>query len=529
MVMYIRVFKTLIELSNKSQYFNPIFSWIIVSFTYFSIGIQGGAIWKYLFYTSTAGFIASCCSIIYSISSTLILHNNIFVLLTWVEGIFWTLSEWGYVFINFIKIRTCIGSLRKKRWNIIMGGILLYSLVVRVHLMFLDYDKKLKDAKDYQGPKIDMEKYNKSKDNAHALLYFPLGLVCALFIYYTINEFVSEKDDSVQNVLSILLHSTLTRMGMVSLLFIGLSVIVHFSQDGWAGFIRVFLWRIKGNLGLIFLIDILLLRIDLDNNQIAMQEQEIEQLQLKKDLNGIIPFNDSNSTIIPNYVFQNPSNEYAKSLYSENRMNKDIDEQSLTQLTIKPDQRASVYSLSPSIHHHSSVQTYVPSVNQTAINGGNKIMRNSTMAEKASVYSLTSPPEKPMKSEKRKNAVPMVVTKPPESLNLGNRRKFSQPNIYANDILSNAATTIDHRYSTQSILLGNKVYNKVPLEPSPSRAVVSPSSSYSTLKSSPPSPTTTDNGVHNNSPSTPVKKSPGNIIMESNLLDDTMPIINKSI
>jgi len=526
MVVYHGVFKTLVDLINKAQYFNPIFSWVIVSFTYFSIGIQGGAIWKYLFYTSSAGFIATCCGMVYNVSNTLIVEKNIFVYLTWVEGIFWTLSEWGYVFINFVKIKTCISTLRKKRWKFIMGIILLYSLVVRTRLMYLDFDKRIQDMKNYRGKKIDLTQYNKSKDNAHALLYCPLGLVSALFIYYTIKEFISVKDDSTQNILSILLHSTLTRMSLVSLLFIGLSVIVHFPRGGWSGFIREFLWRVKGNLGLIFLVDILLLRIDLDNNQIAMQEQEIEQLQLKKDLNGIIPFNDK-SSISPGYItpkLGSPMNEYAKAY-------KDNDEQSLTQITINP--RNSVYSLSPSVHRHPSVQTFVSNANQTGINAsGNKIMRNSTIGDIANVpFSLSPPPEKPMKSDKRKAAVPMIVTKPPESLSPNNtgRRKFSQPNIYSSDI-PNASAKADRRYSVQSVVLGNKVYSKVSLEPSSSNAV-SPSMSYSATKYSPTTPNVPEVEIVNlpSSQPTPAKKTPGNILIESDLLEDTIPIMSTPI
>jgi len=63
-----------------------------------------------------------------------------------------------------------------------------------------------------------------------------------------------------------------------------MSLIVQFSKDGFTGFIRRLLWRLKGSLGIIFLVDILLLRIDLDQNQISLQKEEIEKISLTKSM-----------------------------------------------------------------------------------------------------------------------------------------------------------------------------------------------------------------------------------------------------
>ncbi|OUM68762.1 hypothetical protein PIROE2DRAFT_3449 [Piromyces sp. E2] len=546
-------------LINKSQYFNPLFSWVVVTFTYFSIGIQGGAIWKYLFYTSSAGFVATCCGMIYGVSNRLIVEENIFTLLTWVEGMFWTLSEWGYVYINYVKIRTCISELRKTRWKVIMGGILIYSIAIRVRLMHLDFSKRINDSIKNRGTEFDVNKYNKEKDYAHGFLYLPLGVVCALFIYYIINEFLSEKDDSTQNVLSILLHSTLTRMR---------------------------------NLGLIFLVDILLLRIDLDNNQIAMQDKEIEELQKKKDLGDIISFSDTISPlspksmssglispgivrpgsispgivsprsvspgivrpglISPGIVSPTIMNDYAKAILSENNNYKEIEEQPIKPIGLKPNPipstRGSIYtspSPSPSPSHspshssttnpHTSIQSssHLIHSNKTGISRTSQLMRNSTSTENSNSHFIPSspPPEKPMKSEKRKNNIPMHIAKPPESLSINvNRQKYNQTNIYPNE---NTIVNVDRRQSSQSVLLGKKVYAKVPLESSSTitstRTVVSPSSTYSTSKHSSISPSMSDTVALTQQTSPPpplsssIKKNPGNILIESNLIEDSSP------
>jgi len=68
------------------------------------------------------------------------------------------------------------------------------------------------------------------------------------------------------------------------MIFIGVSIIVMFKEQGVVKFIRHLFMRLKGNLGLIFLIDILLLRIDLDHNQIALQDQEIEKMNVGRTI-----------------------------------------------------------------------------------------------------------------------------------------------------------------------------------------------------------------------------------------------------
>ena len=191
------------DIVERSQYFNPFFSWIVVSFTYFSIGIRGGKVWKYLFYCSTAGFLAITLNIIVTLSRKINYRTKQYDNLKYIEGVLWTLTEWGYMYINFIKIRSCIKSLRKKYWNFIMIIILIYSFCIRLYLSYLD-----KHDNDYE----DEDELNRKKDILHGFIFFPLGLVSIIFIFFIVKEFLEETDKKNKNIIYSLLHSTLTRM-----------------------------------------------------------------------------------------------------------------------------------------------------------------------------------------------------------------------------------------------------------------------------------------------------------------------------
>jgi len=275
------------------------------------MGVHGGVVWKYLLYAVTFSFIASVCSITYTISKGLnYYYYDIFVKLSWIEGYLWTLSECGYVIINYIKIKPFIKELRKKRWKYIMIGVLIYSLILRTELIYLDYSKRVGEYKT--GKKIDI---NAKKNPFHAFLYLPSGVVCILFIYYTLKEFIEEDNINSKPFHSILLKSSLARMLFVSLIFIGISMIVIFKAVGIVAFIKEMLWRMKGNLGLVFLIDLLLMRIDIDNKVIAEKKQEIEEKLEQQSLSSMSAFgneNINNNLYIGNYSNPMEYDVYAK-------------------------------------------------------------------------------------------------------------------------------------------------------------------------------------------------------------------------
>ncbi|ORX50300.1 hypothetical protein BCR36DRAFT_412327 [Piromyces finnis] len=314
MVPYKTMSELLSDNINKSQYFNPFFSWVVVVYTYYSIGINGGLIWKYLFYNATVGFIAICISMTYSMAENLNYKYELFIKLIWIEEFLWNVNEWGYVFINFIKIRSCIKSLKKGFWMCIVLILFFYTLIIRSFLCYYDYNYKLNKYKNGGKLSNDQEQdYSHYSNMCNGFLYFPLGIICFVFIYLIFVEFINEDDKNAKNILSILLHSTLSRMLLVSLIFLGMSLIVHFSKTGIPGVIRRFLWRMKGSLGIIFLIDILLLRIDLDQNQISLQLEELEKKSIGKSLKHT-SYDVSYKNSIPNHS----DLDYATLLLSNN-------------------------------------------------------------------------------------------------------------------------------------------------------------------------------------------------------------------
>ena len=274
----------------------------------------------------------------------------------------------------------------------------------------------------------------------------------------------------------------------MSILFIGLSIVVHLPSDGIFGIVIDLLWRLKDNLGIVFLIDILLIRIDLEKNRINLKTQEIEKLKMESSLKSVLPPNDDiyselgiyncGSTVVDNDC--NNEYMYIKNYDFTHKNEQDYDD----------------------VDDDSVVQSYQPVNNQ---------LRN--------LY-IHIPHD-------RKSTVSAYSTKSaeitiPSSAKIRNVRKYS---MYTNiDTATNSnVQNADNRSSCNSVVLGKKVYSKVPLSPTlsaGSRTVVSSTYSYSVQKMTPLSPvsSTVAGNEFNIHPIKNTKKSPSNIIIESNLL-----------
>jgi len=111
-------------------------------------------------------------------------------------------------------------------------------------------------------------------------------------------------------------------MLFVSLVFIGMSIISFFTEKReTVEFIRILLWRIKGNLGIVFLVDLLLLRIDLDKNKLLEQTRQIKLNNINNIYNGI-DLNPTISSVSPSVTQNNNMNmEYTNKLLSQDKSN----------------------------------------------------------------------------------------------------------------------------------------------------------------------------------------------------------------
>jgi len=324
---YIPVFDTLTAATNNTQYFSTFFSWIVVCFTYFTIGVRGGSIWRYLLYVTTIDFLSSFLGTCYDLSYNLHVATNFFAYLTWIEGICWGLSEWGYVYINFIKIKTCIKIFKKRYWQIIMYLLLINCAVF--HSWICHYDYIFKINGEYYEKRNNSEFINLLL----SFLFFPLGSVCVIFFYYNVKALIKENDKDARNNNKALLRSNLTRMLLVTTVFIGyfaLSVFIYFYNDDMEIkdtiiFLRELLWKVKGSFGIIFLVDLLLLRIDIDHGNMSRREKEMQEMNSAHSTNEMPLLEEEQYTNVstksgPSYQYKRKKStiEYASELLSNN-------------------------------------------------------------------------------------------------------------------------------------------------------------------------------------------------------------------
>ncbi|OUM61742.1 hypothetical protein PIROE2DRAFT_12200 [Piromyces sp. E2] len=315
---------------NKAQYFCPLFSWFAVTYTYFAIGRKGaGPIWKYLFYVVTFGFFANIFDIIKSISFETRTYYDVIKYIAWIETYLYGLNEWGFVYINFKKIKACVKLLNNKIWSIFIFVFLIYILFCRTVITLFKY-------------KEDLEKYNgiKPRDDSidmHVMLYIPIGIVEIILIGCVIEQFMRERKSTVRNELSILFHSTLSRTLLISLLYIFIAITV-LCKNKYMDFAQKCFWRVKGILGIVFLVDLLLLRIDLDQNELkklrdSNNKYPIERLgsNISSNANAYQQSNDifSSNRSIPSPYSQSPSplsnfNDYGNGNNHNNFSYKDV-------------------------------------------------------------------------------------------------------------------------------------------------------------------------------------------------------------
>lgn len=193
---------------NKAQYFSPIFSWCVVTYTYYTIGRKNGTIWKNLFYVATFGLIANVLDIIKKVSLERLYYFETFIYLNWVSTYFYGLNEWGFVYINFSKIRACVKLLKSKTWNVFIYILLVYVLICRT---IITYIKNQEELEDYR--KECKLNNSRSSSTFHAMVYIPIGLIELALIICVVEQYLKEKKirDTTRNELSVLFHSTLAR------------------------------------------------------------------------------------------------------------------------------------------------------------------------------------------------------------------------------------------------------------------------------------------------------------------------------
>jgi hypothetical protein len=276
---------------NKAQYFSPLFSWFVVTYTYYTIGRKNGTIWRYLFYVTTFGLIANVLDIIKKVSVGRQYHFNVFIQINWISTIFYGLNEWGFVYINYSKIRACVELLKTKIWVVLIYSFLCYILICRI---IITYYKNQEEWEDYT--KYCLLKNSRFSSQLHALIYIPIGLLELGLIICVLNQYLKEKKilSSTKTELYVLFHSTIGRTIMISLIYIYIAIDVLLKSNAVVELLRKIFWRVKGIFGVIFLVDLLLLKIDIDQNKILIQKDLIN-IKNKFEIIRSVPTHRKNS------------------------------------------------------------------------------------------------------------------------------------------------------------------------------------------------------------------------------------------
>jgi len=244
--IFVNVTTEILSNVNSTQYYAPSLSFILVLYTYFIIG--EGKIWKHLLHVTFYGFVGAMLTALYNSFKEYFTLDYV-LQIKWIEAVFWHLNEYGYVYISFLKLKTVVNVLQKKYWDYIMKGLFVYNLIVRYIIAAANVIGRTSSAGSHlQG-----------------LTFLPLALVEAIFMYLIIKTFVEQtrKNSISGDIVSTMLTSSLTRMFLVGLIYFIGSIVCFLYAPPILKALKNTVWRAKAALGLIFLLDLLFIRINL--------------------------------------------------------------------------------------------------------------------------------------------------------------------------------------------------------------------------------------------------------------------------
>jgi len=273
---YVDVIITLTNLVDSSRFFSPIISWLIVSYVYFAIGVcSGNSLWKHLYLVCTYGLIANLLYAIEEVSEGLDKEQfkHVFRYFKYPESFFFACNEWGLVYINFIKIRSCIKTLKSKFWKILINILFIY--VICCHLL----NTHIKLMKGDISKKINI------------FLYSPIIILEFYFVFSILYISIHknfDKSRKAKDIIIILLKSNISRMFIVSLILLCISVVECINtESGYSLIIKRLFLRFKDSIGIIYLIELLLTRIDSDSNTIKKHEVKLLKYCVKEKSNEL--------------------------------------------------------------------------------------------------------------------------------------------------------------------------------------------------------------------------------------------------
>ncbi|ORX80084.1 hypothetical protein BCR32DRAFT_294050 [Anaeromyces robustus] len=276
---------------DMARFFSPLYTWFIVTYTYYVIGVKtGNNLWQHLYKICTYDLIANLIYAIEYVSKDLgYKYIEVFIYLQYLESFFYAFNEWGMVYINFIKIRSCIDILKSRIWKIFIN--ILFFYIMGCHMLSTFFSIRL--ANKVNDKNMSLRKY-REPEIVYVYLYVPIAIIEIYFIILIFISALKTKNDGSKDVISILLHSSLTRMLIVSLILLCIALIICFGGDLSYGdnvlldykiFMKRIFSRLKSSIDIIYLIDLLLIRIDLDSSTIKKQEDSLLNYVVKDKYN----------------------------------------------------------------------------------------------------------------------------------------------------------------------------------------------------------------------------------------------------
>eukprot|EP00833_Pecoramyces_ruminatium_P009433 jgi/Orpsp1_1/1183465/evm.model.c7180000085305.1 len=297
--VFLNITTDILDHVNKTQYYGPSLSFILVLYTYCIIG--EGKLWKHLLRVTFYGFVAVTLTSIFDTFRTYFTLDYV-LQIKWLEGIFWHLNEYGFVYISYIKLQTVVNELKKKYWDYIMKALFVYNLIIRFIIAYANIAGRTSSAGSHlQG-----------------LTFLPLALVEVVFMYLIIKTFIEQSNSNAmsKDIVSTMLTSTLTRMFLVALIYFVSSIVCFLYAPPILKGIKNTVWRAKAALGLIFLLDLLFIRIDLREKMSYGQPDSSNQYYKKSygsNNNSQNNYNRINNNSVETYSRSKHSHQSSKS------------------------------------------------------------------------------------------------------------------------------------------------------------------------------------------------------------------------
>ncbi|ORX80085.1 hypothetical protein BCR32DRAFT_294051 [Anaeromyces robustus] len=274
------VISVLADLVNHSYFYSPFIVWLLVSYVYYSIGIRtGNKSWRYLNQICSFDVVAKLFYAIVKVSNdTNFEYKEVFMYSKYIERVFFSFSEWGLVYLNFIIIRSYIKSLKSKIWTILINLLFIFILCSQLYSSYYDLEYEKNGNLD--------RTYKRKAENIYNSSYIPIGIIETYLIILIIYKSIRKDKDKSKDGLTGFIKGSLSRMLIVSTILLFNSIKVFIKSDvelGYPVLIKKTVDRFKSGIGILYLMDLLLVHMNSDSNIIRKYEVKLLKYRMKEE------------------------------------------------------------------------------------------------------------------------------------------------------------------------------------------------------------------------------------------------------